>query len=476
MTFSNSDIVPIQYISQKVHSSELFAPSLYNFRKRCFKIILVEPLIRLFLLTLSVSCKTVPAPLPSPNTIHPSSQKVPKKTNVVLLSCGSYNPVTNMHLRMFELAREHLQIKGHYEVVKGITSPVGDGYNEKGLIEASHRVEMAKLAVENHSWIEVDSWESRQAEWLETVKVLRHHRQELLSQELDWHNEGLHTLRCALLNCRSLTDKTAFLNDLTVAKNLDMLLLVETWQKPEDNLHLNRLTPLGYSFLCKPRLTGRGGGLAVIHRDCVKTCLINPVLFAGAASGSSAPSLCTMPRSRSRAVQNHDGTSGSFVGISDHKLVEFSFSYPLPSELSMSMSVDASCLRDEPRLMLLCGADMLNSFVVPGLWKPEHIEEIIKNFGLVCITDDGSDLEAIIQGSDDLRPHFHNIHMVCESTVEESSADIRRMLQCGQTVQNLLPQPVLSYIRQRRLYTAENEQRNADVMSAPLQKHAGKHD
>ncbi|XP_072562298.1 uncharacterized protein [Paramormyrops kingsleyae] len=179
-----------------------------------------------------------------------------------------------MHLRMFELAREHLQIKGHYEVVKGIISPVGDGYNEKGLIEASHRVEMAKLAVENHSWIEVDSWESRQAEWLETVKVLRHHRQELLSQELDWHNEGLHTLRCALLNCRSLTDKTAFLNDLTVAKNLDMLLLVETWQKPEDNLHLNRLTPLGYSFLCKPRLTGRGGGLAVIHRDCVKTAIV----------------------------------------------------------------------------------------------------------------------------------------------------------------------------------------------------------
>ncbi|XP_072562569.1 nicotinamide/nicotinic acid mononucleotide adenylyltransferase 1-like [Paramormyrops kingsleyae] len=285
----------------------------------------------------------------------PSLPQVPKKTNVVLLSCGSYNPVTNMHLRMFELAREHLQIKGHYEVVKGIISPVGDGYNEKGLIEASHRVEMAKLAVENHSWIEVDSWESRQAEWLETVKVLRHHRQELLSQELDWHNEGLHTLRY-------------------------------------------------------------------------------------------------------------------------HKLVEFSFSYPLPSELSMCMSVDASCLRDGPRLMLLCGADMLNSFVVPGLWKLEHIEEIIKNFGLVCITDDGSDLEAIIQGSDDLRPHFHNIHMVCESTVKESSADIPRMLQCGQTVQNLLPQPVLSYIRQRRLYTAENEQRNADVMSAPLQKHAGKYD
>ncbi|EAW79029.1 NMNAT3 isoform 12 [Pan troglodytes] len=27
---------------------------------------------------------------------------------VVLLACGSFNPITNMHLRMFEVARDHL--------------------------------------------------------------------------------------------------------------------------------------------------------------------------------------------------------------------------------------------------------------------------------------------------------------------------------------------------------------------------------
>ncbi|XP_048860924.1 nicotinamide/nicotinic acid mononucleotide adenylyltransferase 1-like [Brienomyrus brachyistius] len=103
----------------------------------------------------------------------PAVTQVPKKTKVVLLSCGSFNPVTNMHLRMFELARDQLEDTGQYEVVKGILSPVGDGYMKIGLIEASHRVEMAKLAVESSSWIEVDSWESREAEWLETVKVLQ---------------------------------------------------------------------------------------------------------------------------------------------------------------------------------------------------------------------------------------------------------------------------------------------------------------
>uniref|UniRef100_A0A2K6M0Q1 Nicotinamide nucleotide adenylyltransferase 3 n=1 Tax=Rhinopithecus bieti TaxID=61621 RepID=A0A2K6M0Q1_RHIBE len=27
---------------------------------------------------------------------------------VVLLACGSFNPITNMHLRLFEVARDHL--------------------------------------------------------------------------------------------------------------------------------------------------------------------------------------------------------------------------------------------------------------------------------------------------------------------------------------------------------------------------------
>ncbi|XP_062420127.1 nicotinamide/nicotinic acid mononucleotide adenylyltransferase 1 isoform X2 [Pungitius pungitius] len=96
-----------------------------------------------------------------------------KITTVVLLACGSFNPVTNMHLRMFELARDHLEDTGLYRVVKGIISPVGDAYKKKGLIEACHRLEMARLSTENSDWITVDSWESLQPEWVETAKVVR---------------------------------------------------------------------------------------------------------------------------------------------------------------------------------------------------------------------------------------------------------------------------------------------------------------
>lgn len=62
---------------------------------------------------------------------------------------------------------------GRYRVVKGIISPVGDSYKKKGLIEACHRLEMARLATENSDWITVNDWESQQSEWVETARVVR---------------------------------------------------------------------------------------------------------------------------------------------------------------------------------------------------------------------------------------------------------------------------------------------------------------
>nr|XP_048308535.1 nicotinamide/nicotinic acid mononucleotide adenylyltransferase 3-like isoform X4 [Myodes glareolus] len=99
---------------------------------------------------------------------------------VVLLACGSFNPITHMHLRLFEVARDHLHQTGMYQVVEGIISPVNDSYGKKDLVASHHRVAMARLALQTSDWIRVDPWESEQAQWTETVKVLRHHHSELL--------------------------------------------------------------------------------------------------------------------------------------------------------------------------------------------------------------------------------------------------------------------------------------------------------
>lgn len=264
---------------------------------------------------------------------------------VVLLACGSFNPITNMHLRMFELARDHLEDTGQYRVVKGIISPVGDGYKKKGLIEAKHRLEMCRLASENAGWITVDSWEGLQPEWVETAKVVRHHYNEQIA--LDQNNDDVDTVKYAKK------------------------------RRIEDNYHAPLTSPLS---------------------------------------------------------QHKDGT----------------------------------------RLMLLCGADVLESFGVPNLWKPEDIEEIVGRFGIVCVTRTGNEPQKFIHQSDLLWKHRKTIHVVQEWVTNEISAThVRRALRRGHSVRYLLPDSVVNYINDHNLYSAESEQKNAGVVLAPLQRYSG---
>nr|KAF7434686.1 hypothetical protein H0235_002877 [Vespula pensylvanica] len=95
---------------------------------------------------------------------------------IILMSCGSYNPPTNMHLRMFEIARDHLHRMGHHVVVGGIISPVHDAYAKKELASATHRCSMLRLALQDSDWIKLCTWETRQSAWTRTRKSLQYHQ------------------------------------------------------------------------------------------------------------------------------------------------------------------------------------------------------------------------------------------------------------------------------------------------------------
>jgi nicotinamide mononucleotide adenylyltransferase len=97
------------------------------------------------------------------------------KIPLVLVSCGSFSPPTNLHLRMFEQAADYCEFQTDFEVVGGFFSPVGDAYKKAGLVSAQHRITMCNLAVKQSStWIGVDPWEPLHKEYLPTVKVLDH--------------------------------------------------------------------------------------------------------------------------------------------------------------------------------------------------------------------------------------------------------------------------------------------------------------
>ncbi|XP_015604187.1 uncharacterized protein LOC107272016 [Cephus cinctus] len=114
-------------------------------------------------------------------------------TRVILMSCGSYNPPTNMHLRMFEIARDHFHRMGTHIVVGGVISPVHDAYAKKDLASAMHRCAMLKLALQNNDWIRVSSWETRQNAWIKTRISLQHHQNLLNAILFDTNNIKHHT-------------------------------------------------------------------------------------------------------------------------------------------------------------------------------------------------------------------------------------------------------------------------------------------
>jgi len=45
--------------------------------------------------------------------------------------------------------------------------------------------------------------------------------------------------------------------------------------------------------------------------------------------------------------------------------------------------------------MLLCGADVLASLTVPGVW--ENPDAILEEHGIACIVREGTDMEALLQ-------------------------------------------------------------------------------
>lgn len=94
---------------------------------------------------------------------------------LVIVACGSFSPVTYLHLRIFEMALDYLQESSSYEVIGGYYSPVSDHYKKPGLAKASHRVRMCELACERTSnWLMVDAYEALQSQYLPTARVLDH--------------------------------------------------------------------------------------------------------------------------------------------------------------------------------------------------------------------------------------------------------------------------------------------------------------
>ncbi|XP_039964354.1 nicotinamide/nicotinic acid mononucleotide adenylyltransferase 1-like [Bactrocera tryoni] len=237
---------------------------------------------------------------------------------IVLIACGSFNPPTPMHFRMFEIARDYYKTQGTHHVIGGVVSPTHDSYQKKGLVAGTHRFAMLKLALQSSTWIKPSDWEIQQTEWSRTISVLQYHQNYINN----YINSPLES---------------------------DMNGTLPSWM------------PLGL-------------------------------------------------RERQDGVQ----------------------------------------------LKLLCGADLLESFAVPGLWADKDIEDIVGNHGLVVISRNGSNPEKFIFESDMLKKYQKHITLITNWVLNEmSSTLIRRLISSDQSVKYLLDDRVIDYIQRHGLFNCK---------------------
>ncbi|XP_034659911.1 nicotinamide/nicotinic acid mononucleotide adenylyltransferase 3 isoform X1 [Drosophila subobscura] len=242
---------------------------------------------------------------------------------IAFIACGCFSPPTPMHLRMFEIARDHFEMQGTHKVVGGIISPTHDSYAKKGLASSLDRCAMVKLAVQSSNWIRLSDWEVHQNQWMRTQSVLQYHQN-----------------------------------------------------------------------------------------------FMNNYLNSSSGAGDAEP-------------------NGSLPGWLPFSLRE---------------------RKDPVHLKLLCGADLLESFAVPGLWAEADIEDIVANHGLVVITRCGSNPEKFIFESDILTKYKRNITLITNWVPNEvSSTLVRRLLSRGQSVKYLIDDLVLEYIKRQRLFNVKSK-------------------
>ncbi|XP_060833803.1 nicotinamide/nicotinic acid mononucleotide adenylyltransferase 1 isoform X2 [Rhopalosiphum padi] len=258
--------------------------------------------------------------------------------NIILMSTGSFNPPTNMHLRMFEIARDHLNRLG-LTICGGLISPTHDLYKKKDLAPSLHRCAMIEQALVALPWVKLSDWEVKQNGWTRTRQVLQYHQN-----------------------------------------------------------HLNMI------------ITSRLNGSIKIDTSLL------PVQF----------------------IEN--------LNVSD-------------SNQNTAVNV-----------RLLCGADLLESFAVPGLWNDDDIEAIVRDYGLVVVSRSGSNPHKFIYESNILTKYMANIIVVTEwITNEVSSTKVRRALSRNESVKFLISELVESYIKEHGLYeTLNHKYSNNDKLDVNL--------
>ena len=80
---------------------------------------------------------------------------------------------------------------------------------------------------------------------------------------------GESQIHCALINCRSVANKSTELQVELVQNRIDICSLTESWIRDGDTAAETQICPPGYKAISVPRSNRQGGGIAIVYRDFI---------------------------------------------------------------------------------------------------------------------------------------------------------------------------------------------------------------
>lgn len=118
----------------------------------------------------------------------------------------------------------------------------------------------------------------------------------------------------------------------------------------------------------------------------------------------------------------------------------------------------ASGIRKPARVMLLAGGDLIESMGDPNVWADDDLHHILGKYGCLIVERTGSDVRSFLLSHDIMYEHRKNVLVIKQLIYNDiSSTKVRLFIRRGMSVQYLLPNSVIRYIEENKLYVGMTE-------------------